>query len=519
MMRRTSVIEDAGTAEPVTPAAPVELSAPAEISAEHSTGRSIAGAVGVQLAGRGIGTLASIITIALTTRHLGVTGYGQLTTAIVFVGVWTSLTELGVGAVIVRKVGSDRGRLASLVGTNVGLSLSYCVPLAVVAGASGLLIYHDKTSVHAVLLVVCAGLIPTAVANCFQPVFMVAVRFGAVALSEVVCRIASLLATILVIEAGGGLVWFGVVQVVPPLIQIVVLGLAARRILPFRVRFDVRTSRALLRESLPQTAVLIVGVLYWRIDAVILTLLGSTRQVGAYGIASTVAYTLSVLSTFFLASSLSTMTTRWATDREAFARFVASGMELMFFLGLPIAVFGAILARPTIALLGNKDFADVAAVPLMLLLISAALTFATGVLSQALFAAHDQGFLLRLNIANLIGNIVLNLILIPFFGAVGCAVALLVSEVSGLVITTWRLHRSSGYRNPWPFAVRLAGPLAIGAALAVLLHHVPVLITFVVVGVAYVGANLVLGPVRVGTVRRLLGREDPRDEPVAEPAA
>lgn len=479
---------------------------------------SLARAFATQLGGRVVGMVASVGTIAITTRHLGVDGFGLLTTVIVFVGLWTSLTELGVGAVIVRRVSGGDGDLGTLMGVNLGLSIVYCLPLGVLAAASGVLVYLDRPELRAALVVVSASLVLNTVASCFKPIFVATVRFTAVALADVGSRVASLLATLVVVALDGGLVWFAVVQLAAPAVLLVVEGAAAFRLQRFPVRFDRRQSFALLRESLPQTGVLVIAVLYWRADAVILTLVGTPRDVGAYGIAFTAAFTLSVLASFYLSSSLAEMTTRFATDRASFGAFVASGVQAMAFLGLPIAVVGGVLAAPLITLLGSAEFSAAAALPFALLLCCVALTFFTGVLSQGLFAAHDQIFLLRLNVANLAGNVALNLVLAPLFGATGAASALVTSEVIGLTVASWRLRRF-GYHTPWPFLGRLCLPLVVAAGIAVALHGVAsgwlAVAAAVAAGVAYVLVNLVAGPVRTDTVRTVLGRGEPDAAAVA----
>src|SRR6201994_2419048 len=103
----------------------------------------IAHAVLIQLICRALGMLASVVSVAMTARYLGPGRYGQLTIAVAFIGMWTSLADLGIGTVIVRRVTSGRGDLERLVRVNSGLSLLYCVPLAALAAVCGLLIYSD----------------------------------------------------------------------------------------------------------------------------------------------------------------------------------------------------------------------------------------------------------------------------------------------------------------------------------------------------------------------------------------
>ncbi|KAA1372965.1 oligosaccharide flippase family protein [Aeromicrobium fastidiosum] len=477
----------------------------------------MAAAFGYQLVFRVFGMIASIVTVALTVRHLGGESYGHLTTAIVFVSLWTSFTELGIGAVVVRRVTSGQGDLERLVRVNTGLSLVYGIPLTIITTVSGLVVYSGQDEVTAVLPIVAAGLAMTTVSTCVQPVFLATVRFAAVAWSDFASRALSLALTLALLQTDAGLMWFAVVQVVPPLVVLVVQGVAASRILSWRPVFAVRESWELLRESLPQTAVLVIGVLYWRIDGVLLSLLDSPLQVGTYYLASTLAFTLSVIPTFFATSTLSSMTGLWSSDRDRFSHFTSRSVETMLFIGAPIAVVGLVLAGPVMRLIGSDEFVGDGTPTLALLFVAVGVTFLNGTVSQALFAAHEQAFLVRLNVVNLGINIVLNLVLIPLWGAAGAALALLVTELIGQVVASWRLSRRCAYRTPWAFAIRLTVSLAAAAATALLLHGAPVLLALAGAGVAYLLANLVVGPVKIATVRTMLDAGAADDREVSVP--
>lgn len=478
----------------------------------NPSARRIAGAFSQQLIFRIAGMLASIFTLSITVRHLGGTTYGQLTAAILFISLWTSLTELGIGAVIVRRVTGAGADLGHLVRLNTGLSLVYCIPLTAAAVGSGIVIYslQDTPEVVQLIPIVAIGLTLTTISSCLNPVFLATVRFTSVAVSDVLGRVLSLGLTLVLVRAEAGLLWFAVVQLVPPVIVLVVQGFAASRLIDWRPIFDLRESWDLIRESLPQTGVLIIGVLYWRLDGVLLSLVGTAESTATYYVAYTFAFTLSVVTTFFGASTLSTMTRLFAEDAHAFAEFIKRSVESMLFVGLPIAVVGTVLATPIIRALSSEELTDQAGITLALLFVAVGITFINSVSSQALFASHQQVFLLRLNVISLVINIGLNLALIPAMGAAGAALALIVTELIGLVVTTIRLSQLSGYRTPWVFLGRLSIPVIAAGAVAEVLHvgSMTFIPAFVAAVVVYLGVNIVLGPVRVSTVRELLRRED-----------
>ncbi|MCG5433891.1 flippase [Mycobacterium sp. MYCO198283] len=476
-----------------------------------SDGR-VARSFSVQLLCRGAGMVASVTSVAMTARYLGPDRYGQLTTAVVFIGLWTSLTNLGIGTVIVRRVTSGRGDLQRLTAVNSGLSLVYCLPLAVAAAGTGWLLYDD-TDVRAMLAVLASSLVMATMTSRFEPVFMVTVRFTAVAVSDLVSRVGTLAAVAWFVHSGAGLVWFAVAQLVPPAVQLVVQGVAASRHISLRPVFAPREAAGLLRESLAQLGVIVIAVLYWRADGVILSLLSNPAEVGVYGLALTIAFNTEVLSTFFLKSTLSTATELYARDGAAFAAFLRRSVETMYLLAIPVAVVGAALAEPLIAWLGDADFVDRGAPALALLFVAIALRFVTGTLGQGLFAAHHQRFLLRLSVATLALNVTLNLALVGRFGALGAGTALICTELFGMAIASTRLHRVCGYRPPAGYALRVLVPAAAAAAAAVLLAHQHVLVSAGAAVAVFAATTLAVGPIRLSTVTAAVrGRASRRQE-------
>jgi O-antigen/teichoic acid export membrane protein len=464
-------------------------------AAQTSVPRSrIAHAFSVQLVCRALGMLASVVSVAMTARYLGPGRYGQLTIAVAFVGMWACLADLGIGTVIVRRVTSGTGNLERLVRVNSGLSLMYCLPLAALAAGSGLLLYRDA-DVRVMLVVLSGQLLMLTMTTRFEPVFLSTVRFSAVALSDVAGRLGTLALVSYLVAARADVIWFAVAQLIPPALQLLIQGTAAARHISLRPIFAPREVADLLRESAFPIGVAVVGVLYWRTDGVILSKVSSHSEVGVYGLAYTVAFNTLVVSMFFLKATLSTATELFSRDVAAFAKFLRRCVELMYFVGVPVAVIGALLARPLIELFGDREFVERGAPTLAMLFVAVALRFVTGTLGQGLFACHHQKFLFRLSIATLAFNVALNLILDRPFGAVGAGLALVGTELFGMVMATWWLRRECDYRTPVAFLLRLLVPTAACVAVALLLsgHHVVLIVG--AAAVTYLAASAAVGPV------------------------
>ena len=87
-------------------------------------------------------------------------------------------------------------------------------------------------------------------------------------------------------------------------------------------------------------------------------------------------------------------------------------------------MIGAMLAGPLIGLIGDEEFVDAWwHRPWRCCSSPSALRFVSDTVSQGLFAAHQQRFLLWVAIGALAFNIVLNCVLAGRYGAVGAGVA------------------------------------------------------------------------------------------------
>jgi O-antigen/teichoic acid export membrane protein len=430
-----------------------------------------------------------------------------LTIAIVFVGMWASLVDLGVGTVIVRLVSSGRGNLERLVGVNSGLALVYCVPLASMAAVSGWMIYHDA-DIRTMLVVMSVSLLFLTTTTT-GPVFVTAVKFSAMAIADLVSRVALLGVIIGLVVSNADVIWFAVANLIPSLFALLIQGFAACRHISLKPVFSPRETRDLLRKSLAQMAIVIIVVLYWRADGVILSLLSSKSEVGVYGLAQTFALNTMVLSAFFLNSTLSTAAALFARDVAAFAGFMRRSVEIMYVVGLPVAVIGTMLAGPLIRLIGDEEFVERGGPTLALLFIAVALQFVSDTVSQGLFAAHKQRFLLWVAIGALAFNITLNCLLAARYGAVGAGAAMILTELLAIAAASWGLHRVCGYRMPVKFLMRVLVPTTVSAAVVLLLSGWHVLIVGGAAVAAYVLTNLMIGPLTWSVLSKMRGEKEP----------
>lgn len=454
-----------------------------------SRATAIGRGVAVQVAARVVALMISLVTISTSTRYLGPTGYGLLAGAIVIVGVFEAVTELGIGQVIVRRVTQGRGELRPLAGANLGFSFLLGPVAVLLATLVGYFLAAGGTEQRMAIAIIAVGLMFTTLGSCASPIFQTRIRFGGAAVADFSSRALALVGTLVVAGLDLGLLALAAVQVIHPFTRMVVSLWSAGRMEPWSIRFDRATSWSLLRESLPLTAMIIVGALYWRADGILVQALSTPIQVGAYGLALVIASNLSVIPLVLAKSALSTLAERRAKDQPAFARTVRTLYHLMLVFGIPVALFGWVYAREVVLLIGGPEFA-IAGPVLQLFFIGMAIGFLNPLLSTSLFSAGRQKFLLNFAFVTLGVNIAVNIALVPSMGALGAGYGLIASEAVGVIAATYVLW-TEGVAPPDALdIVRILPAVSLGLAAVYLMRDLPALVSGPVVAVLY-GATVI----------------------------
>ncbi len=294
-------------------------------------------------------------------------------------------------------------------------------------------------------------------------------------------------------------------QATLPMLRTAIYVLAARRYDRFRPTFAWPAWWGLIRESIPIGVTVLVAIAYLRLSGLLLSLLRTPEDVGAYGVAFRISTMLTALSQVFGNTVFPALSKTWNSDRSRFTSAVQRCSDAMVVLGLPLVVLGVPLAGPVIHLLASGEIRG-AVLPLQLLLVAAAVFFVNSTWSQVLIVAGEERFLVRLLLVELAVHLVLSLVLITRYGTAGACAAFLTTEMVGLLGALTRVHRITGFRMSLRFTTRLVPALLLGLVVALTTSSVPSLLRIALVGGSYVLVTVVIGPLRPAQLRQLMGR-------------
>lgn len=395
-----------------------------------------------QIAGKVALLLASLVTLRLATSYLGVDGFGEYAIVLALAPILLVFADLGISMLLARELAQTPERREELAGTLLWfrLAASGVVVLGSLAVVPFLPYDHH---VRVGILIACAGVSLLSIGSFVTPFFQLSLRLDLVALLDCVTAALTigLVAAVTLLDLG----FYALVGVnaVVGAANVAFALLLVRRFWRPSLRFDRGLARRLVADGLPLAAVIVLGLLHFRLDAVLLSLLRSPEDVGVYTVAYRFLEQALVLPVVFMAAVFPLLAV--AVRAGDAAEVVRKAFSFLLLVALPLSLGLVVLAGPLVTLVAGDGFEDAVA-PLRILAPALVFTFVNAVFAGVLIALNRQRALILVSLAGVTLNVLANLYAIPRFGYVGAAVTTVISEGAGLVAVFVLARRACPFR-------------------------------------------------------------------------
>ena len=200
--------------------------------------------------------------------------------------------------------------------------------------------------------------------------------------------------------------------------------------------FDMDLIRKLLRTSIPFLIYGILGVIYYRIDTFLLSLMANTAVIGWYGAGYRLFDTMVFLPGIVVGTIMYPVFSKLSTSSEETLKLaIEKSMNFLLFLGIPMAT-GLIVAAPNIItfLYNRPEFIHTIPV-LQGLAPGLVFLYANTVATSILISCNQERKITILAAVALVFNLGLNLLLIPRYQQVGAAVVTSLTELLLLCVS------------------------------------------------------------------------------------
>ena len=395
-----------------------------------------------------IGRLGSlVITIWLMPRYFTESELGGYFVAIALTNLIAILTELGLQNPLIREMTLHPQQTRHYLGNALIVRGILSIVAYGIMIISGIFLYP----LIIVKMIVFLGLaeIANSLAQLYRCVFRAHEEMKYEALTVIAER-----GAFLVIGGGAILRGYGLVPVCQVMLAasclnlILSVGLTRFRFTQLRFQPSQETVKVLMQQALPFAVGNLFNLLYFRVDAIMLSKL-SSEGVDAntwYGLAYTIVNAFTILPGAFMMGAMFPVLSRaWEREKGRFPGAYTFGMRWMVLSGFPLAVGLSILSPEITAVLFptyTANEVNKVSEALQWLSWSGGLIFLTTAVLAVLRATDKRSAFSVLMGTTALLNICLNLYLIPRFSHTGAAIAMVISEVFLLIFGIGYISRN-----------------------------------------------------------------------------
>jgi O-antigen/teichoic acid export membrane protein len=256
----------------------------------------------------------------------------------------------------------------------------------------------------------------------------------------------SLLSIILIsFSKGYGLIELAYIYVISSVISLILsIIIIFKKISKIQFFFDISLCRGLIIESIPFGLNALFGILFFRIDTIMLSALKNDTQVGIYNAAYNPLLALGVVPSVFVAAIYPVMSRTFMSSKNSLDIITKLSSKYMALLGFPMAIGCIILADKFIKLLYADQFSS-SIVAFQILAFFIPLRWISSITGTFLTSTNRQSFRTLSVGLSAILNIILNAIMIPHFGYIGASVSTVLSEIFLYFIIIFYINKS--HRN------------------------------------------------------------------------
>jgi len=425
------------------------------IPATMSTAKKILGNTIVQIVGRAVMAVTSIVILKAISQFLSVEGYGMYTAVFEFLAFFGIAADFGLFTIGVREMGKGVRDKNFIVGNIFGMRLLTAILMMCLAVISVFLIpQYQGTFIPIGVAIASLSVFLSIMQGTTSSVLQVELKMQYATIGLVVGKVVSMLwmlATIYIFYKGapgqGAFNQLMVAGVVGNLFAFVYTFLYAIKFARIRPQFAREYWKEILVGAFPYGIALILNMIYFRISSIMILFIKGPTELGFYGPPMRILEILNVIPVYFMNSVLPVLSRAVREDAKKAVRILQLAFNFMFLAGLPMAIGLYILAYPVIFLITQPEFlsqldkgiygSDVA---LQILVVSMFFSFLNSVFNYSLIALNKQGLLLWVNGGASILNFLVNLFVIPLWGFRGAALTSVCTEIF-ILICSWALAR------------------------------------------------------------------------------
>ncbi|MBU3906191.1 flippase [Patescibacteria group bacterium] len=398
----------------------------------------------IQVIGKVISTALGLLAIAIITRYLGKTGFGQYTTIITFLSFFGIIADLGLTLVTVQMISRPGANQDKILSNLFSLRLVSALAFLGAAPLVAIFLPYDQI-VKTGIIIAALSFLFIALNQILVGLFQKNLRMDKAAIAEVVSRIALVLGIIVVYRFKFGLTGVLAAAVLSSAVNFVLHFVFSRKFARIKLAIDLDVWKKIIKFSWPLAITIAFNLIYLKTDILILSLIKSQAEVGVYGAAYRVIDVLVTFPFMFAGIILPILTMSWAANNiQKFKDSLQKSFDAMVIAAIPLMIGAQFLAMQIMILVAGQEFAPSGSI-LKILVLAAGLIFIGCMFAHAVIALDKQRKIIWVYVFTAITAVIGYLIFIPRYSYFGAAWVTIYSELVVAIASLFLVWKYSGF--------------------------------------------------------------------------
>lgn len=366
-------------------------------------------------------------------RTLGVFDFGLLTVALAYFSILSGIADFGLNRYLIREVARDKSKQAELLWNIVMLRITLTSVLFAVFSIILYALDPDKMRVGLILLASIA-ILPQAIAFTFDSLFVAIQKLQFSAVSVFISVLATALTGFYLVSKGYGLMGAVNALIIGQVVYVVTLIIFLYRNQKLVItKVYLSVIKKIVIGSLPYGLLSVLGLLYFRVDAILLSYLKGNYETGIYGAAYRFLEAVIFIPTAFSMALFPVLSRFHDTSAKDINKLYFKSFKIMLVLGLMVVLGYLFILPGIIKMVLPQYLSSITAIKILSLSIPFMFIHVPAV-SVLLSTDKYLKQVLGLSILALTFNVVANLIFIPRFGFIAASWVTVASEILSFII-------------------------------------------------------------------------------------
>lgn len=368
-----------------------------------------------------------------TARYLGAEGYGILSLALAFTGLFGVFINFGLNTLTVREVSREKSFSNKFLSNTAFIKLIFSIlTFVLIAMIINLIGYPQK--VDYVIYLITISLIISSFSGIFNSIFQAHEKMEYQSISTILTSILMLSGVLIIIYYKLDIIFFASLYIITNIAILLYSFIiySWKFSLP-KIEVDVSFLKQTLKEAWPFAITGIFVTIYYYIDSVLLSIMVGNEVVGWYTAAYSLIMVLLIIPTTLNTVIFPVMSHFFVTSKSSLRLAQEKYFKYMTIIGIPIGVGTTLLANKIILLIFGTQYTN-SIIALQILVWSSVIIFISGSYARLLEASNKQLVLTKITAICAIGNVILNILLIPKFSYIGASIVTVFTEFAAFIL-------------------------------------------------------------------------------------